>query len=58
MDSISEPKEEFVLEAIQEKLARENRNNLTEILVEGYQATFKEDLVLAKEFETADFENK
>ncbi len=40
MDSISEPREEFVLEAIQEKLARENRNNLTEILVKGYQATF------------------
>lgn len=47
-------RDEFVVEAIKEKIEREKRHSL---LVEGYQAAFQEDLALAKEFETADFEN-
>lgn len=58
MDSVSGAKEEFVLEAIQEKFDREKRNRLTGLLIEGYQATFEEDFALTKEFEKSDFEYK
>ena len=57
LSSFSKPQDKFVLEAIQEKLERENRQNLKELLAEGYKATAKEDLVLTKEFEAVDFEN-
>jgi hypothetical protein len=49
--------DKFVLEAIQEKIERENRQNLKELLAEGYKATAKENLALTKEFAAADFEN-
>ena len=54
LSMIAKQKDEFVVEAIKEKIEREKRHSL---LVEGYQATFEEDLGLAKEFESADFEN-
>jgi hypothetical protein len=53
----SEQKEKFVLEAVKEKIEREKKNNLTALLIEGYQATREEDLALTKEFEAADLEN-
>ncbi len=58
MNSISEPREKFVLDAIQEKLARDGENDFNELLSEGYRATFAEDAALAREFEAADFERK
>jgi hypothetical protein len=57
LSSFANRQDKFVLEAIQEKLERENRQNLKELLAEGYQATATEDLVLTKEFEAADLEN-
>ena len=51
---IAKKRDEFVIDAIKEKIVREKKHTL---LVEGYQASFKEDLALADEFETADFEN-
>ena len=49
--------EKFVLEAIKEKIERENQNNFAALLAEGYQATRAEDSALTKEFAAADFEN-
>ena len=53
----SEQHEKFVLEAVKEKIARENKRTLRTLLVEGYAATRGEDAVLTEEFEAADFEN-
>lgn len=57
LSTIAKQKDKFVIEAIREKLEREKKQNLKQLLAEGYQSTAKEDLALAKEFETADFEN-
>ncbi len=57
LSSVAKQQNKFVLEAIQEKLEREKHQNLKQLLVEGYKVTAKEDLALAKEFETADLEN-
>ena len=54
LSTITKRKDTFVIEAIKEKIEREKTRFL---LVEGYQATFQEDLALAKEYEAADFEN-
>jgi hypothetical protein len=54
LSTIAKRKDAFVIEAIKEKIEREKTRSL---LVEGYQATFQEDLALAKEYEAADFEN-
>ena len=57
LSSFSKEQDKFVVEAIREKLEREKTKNLKRLLVEGYQATAKEDLALTREFETADLEN-
>lgn len=57
LEVLASDKEEFVLEAIEEKIEREKRKNLDALLIEGYQATAKEDLEITKDFEAADFEN-
>jgi hypothetical protein len=57
LSSLAKKQDEFVVEAIKEKLEREQRQNLNQLLAEGYRATAKEDLELAKEFEAADLEN-
>ena len=57
LSSLTKQQDEFVVEAIQEKLEREKHQNLKQLLAEGYKATAKEDLALTKEFETADLEN-
>lgn len=57
LSSFANRQDEFVVEAIKEKLEREKHQNLQQLLVEGYKATAKEDLALTKEFETADLEN-
>ena len=54
LSTIAKRKDAFVIEAIKEKIEREKKRSL---LVEGYQATFQEDLALAREYEAADFEN-
>lgn len=57
LGSMSNEQEKFVLEAIKEKVNREKKRDLKKLLVEGYQATFAEDLEITKEFEAADLEN-
>ncbi len=52
LSTIAKRKDAFVVEAIKEKIEREKRRSL---LVEGYQATFQEDLALAKEFGIAEW---
>ncbi|SEJ20092.1 hypothetical protein SAMN05216327_10755 [Dyadobacter sp. SG02] len=47
----------FTKEAIEEKIARERRNSLAELLKEGYQATREEDLSITHDFRHADLEN-
>jgi hypothetical protein len=54
LSQVARQRDKFVAEAIREKIEREQRKTL---LIEGYQATSQEDLALAQEFETADFEN-
>lgn len=48
--SLSKQKEAFAREAIEEKVARETKNDLAALLTEGYQATAQEDLTISKEF--------
>jgi hypothetical protein len=57
INTLSKKKEEFVLEAIQEKIEREKKDKLKLLLIEGYQATSEEDLEITKDFEGADFDN-
>ncbi len=57
LGSVSNEREKFVLEAIKEKVSRERKHNLKTLLVEGYQATFAEDLEITKDFEAADWQN-
>ncbi|WP_342085731.1 hypothetical protein [Dyadobacter sp. OTU695] len=49
--------EGFTKEAIEEKIARERRDSLQDLLKEGYQATREEDLSITNDFQHADFEN-
>jgi hypothetical protein len=56
LSSFSKPQDEFVLEAIKEKLVREKSQNFNVLLAEGYLATAKEDLVIAKEFAFSDLD--
>ena len=57
LGSVSKEQEEFVLEAIKEKVNREKKRDLKTLLIEGYQATSEEDLKITKEFEVTDLEN-
>ncbi len=57
LGSVSKEQEEFVLNAIKEKINRERKHKLKTLLVEGYQTTSAEDLEITREFETADLEN-
>jgi hypothetical protein len=55
--SLQKEEEGFTKEAIDEKIARERRSSLKELLKEGYQDTREEDLSIATDFQHADFEN-
>ncbi len=44
-------KSRFIAEALKEKLEREKREKLEELLIEGYKATKKEDKKLNREWE-------
>ncbi len=55
--SLQKEEEGFAKEAINEKIVRERRNSLEELLKEGYQATQEEDLSITNDFQYADFEN-
>jgi len=49
---IAKQQDKVVVDAIKEKIEREKKRSL---LAEGYRATFREDLVLVKEFEIAEW---
>ena len=55
--SLHQEEKGFTKEAIEEKIARERRHSLKEILEEGYQATREKDLSITNDFQHADFEN-
>lgn len=49
-------KSRFIAETIEEKLKELEHRALAQRLEEGYKATRKEDLAIAREFETVDLE--
>lgn len=55
--SLRKEEEGFTKEAIEEKIARERRDSLGDLLKEGYQATREEDLSITNDFQYADFGN-
>lgn len=55
--SLQKEEKNFAREAIEEKIAREKRHNLDDLLKEGYLATATEDRSVTSDFSGADFEN-
>lgn len=55
LSMINENQQDFILEAIREKIKR--KETLKKELIEGYQATYEEDLDLTSDFESADLED-
>lgn len=49
-------KSSFIAEAIKEKIDRINKEKLDELLIEGYQATAKEDKMINDEWENITLE--
>jgi hypothetical protein len=52
---VSNNHQDFILEAIKEKLSKKELLNRS--LIEGYKSTYKEDLDLTSDFESADLED-
>ena len=46
----------LIAEALRQKIDQTEKEELEKILEEGYRATAKESLAIAKEFETVDLE--
>ena len=62
LNSMSQDQQNFIVEAIREKIEKRKTTEtdtkaLTESLIEGYQATYKEDLSLTSDFESVDLED-
>ncbi len=62
INSMSQDQQNFIVEAIKEKIEKKtiietDTESLTERLIEGYQATYEEDLSLSSDFESVDFED-
>ncbi len=58
MNRVTEPRKRsrFIAEAVRQKIEQKEKEEMENQLVEGYQATAKESLVLTKEFESVDLE--
>ena len=58
MNRMTEPRKRsrFIAEAVRQKILQKEREEMENLLIEGYQAAAKESLTLAKEFESADLE--
>jgi hypothetical protein len=54
--SLNKNYQDFVLEAITEKIEREKELGYQNLLMEGYLNSYKEDGEISKEFEISDFE--
>ena len=48
--SLNDKQSQFIVEAVREKLARQQRATLEAILIEGYQATRAEDRIITEDF--------
>ncbi len=62
LNSISQDQQNFIVEAIREKIEKRilietDRESLTKRLIEGYQATYEEDLRITRDFESVDLED-
>ena len=60
LNSMSQDQQDFIVEAIKEKIKKKTAADaeaLTQHLIEGYQATYEEDLNLTSDFESADLED-
>lgn len=59
LNMINENQQDFILEAIREKIKKKAAaaETLKKKLIEGYQATYEEDLDLTSDFESADLED-
>jgi hypothetical protein len=58
LNSIEVAQENFILEAITEKLHRLDIQNMKTLLEEGYKVTNEEDLEITKEYEFIDLHGK
>ena len=58
MNRVTEPRKRsrFIAEAVRQKIKQKEKEEMENLLVEGYQATAKDSLALTKEFENADLE--
>ncbi len=58
MNRVTEPRKRsrFIAEAVRQKIEQKEKEEMENLLVEGYQATAKDGLALMKEFENADLE--
>ena len=58
MNRVTEPRKRsrFIAEAVRHKIEQKEKEEMENLLVEGYQATAKESLILTKEFESVDLE--
>ncbi len=54
---MSVKREEFLLEALKEKINSQRHSNLEELLAEGYKERKTENTVLSKDFFHTDLEN-
>ena len=60
LNLMSQDQQDFIVEAIKEKIKKKaaaDAEALTQRLIEGYQATYEEDLNLTNDFESADLED-
>jgi hypothetical protein len=57
LNSLKVKKEEFVLNALKEKINLQKSNNLQAVLTEGYKNNHKENEQLLNEFSHVDLEN-
>ena len=58
MNRVTEPRKRsrFIAEAVRQKIDQKEKEEMENLLVEGYQAKAKDSLALTKEFENADLE--
>ncbi len=57
LSTLNVKKEEFLLEALKEKINAETNSHLEPLLIEGYQERVSENQILSKEFFHIDMEN-
>ena len=58
LNRVTEPRKRsrFIAEAVRQKIDQKEKEEMENLLVEGYQAKAKDSLALTKEFENADLE--